>query len=207
MVILIDNGHGENTSGKHSPDYRLKEYKYNREIARALLRRLCALGFNAIQIVPEEDDIKISERVRRVNGWCKKYGASNVMLISIHVNAAGGDGKWHNARGWLSIVDDNASAASKMLAEALYDEIAKRGLKTRQPMFGKKFYLYSEALGKSGVRLPILRDTACPAVLTENFFQDNLEDVEFLLSDQGKEAIIGAHIDAIIRINSLLTKK
>nr|DAT77576.1 MAG TPA: MurNAc-LAA [Caudoviricetes sp.] len=27
------------------------------------------------------------------------------------------------------------------------------------------------------------RDTKCPAVLTENLFQDNKEDVEFLLSE------------------------
>lgn len=31
--ILIDNGHGSNTSGKCSPDGRLKEYAYTREIA------------------------------------------------------------------------------------------------------------------------------------------------------------------------------
>ena len=28
----------------------------------------------------------------------------------------------------------------------------------------------------------ILRDTICPAVLVENFFQDNREDVQYLLS-------------------------
>ena len=35
MKILIDNGHGENTPGKRSPDGRFREYKYNHEIARA----------------------------------------------------------------------------------------------------------------------------------------------------------------------------
>ena len=33
MKILIDNGHGENTPGKCSPDGRLKEWAYTREIA------------------------------------------------------------------------------------------------------------------------------------------------------------------------------
>jgi len=33
MKILIDNGHGSNTPGKCSPDGRLREYSYTREIA------------------------------------------------------------------------------------------------------------------------------------------------------------------------------
>ena len=32
----------------------------------------------------------------------------------------------------------------------------------------------------------ILKHTKCPAVLTENLFQDNKEDVGFLLSEEGK---------------------
>ena len=31
-IILLDNGHGENTLGKRSPDGKLKEYAYAREI-------------------------------------------------------------------------------------------------------------------------------------------------------------------------------
>lgn len=36
MKILIDNGHGENTAGKHSPDGRLREClcKRNRQAFR-----------------------------------------------------------------------------------------------------------------------------------------------------------------------------
>ena len=33
MRILIDNGHGENTPGKRSPDGKLKEWAYTRDIA------------------------------------------------------------------------------------------------------------------------------------------------------------------------------
>lgn len=43
------------------------------------------------------------------------------------------------------------------------------------------------------------RDTACPAVLTENLFQDNREDVDFLLSEEGKQAITKLHVDSIIQ--------
>ena len=36
MKILIDNGHGSNTSGKRSPDGKLREYAWAREIAKGL---------------------------------------------------------------------------------------------------------------------------------------------------------------------------
>ncbi len=39
MKILIDNGHGNNTSGKCSPDNRLREYAWAREIAVRLVDR------------------------------------------------------------------------------------------------------------------------------------------------------------------------
>ena len=35
-------------------------------------------------------------------------------------------------------------------------------------------------------------------VLTENLFQDNKDDVDFLLSDKGKEAIVKLHVDGIV---------
>ena len=43
----------------------------------------------------------------------------------------------------------------------------------------------------------ILVHVPCPAVLTENLFQDNKEDVEFLLSEKGKEAITKIHVEGI----------
>lgn len=44
----------------------------------------------------------------------------------------------------------------------------------------------------------ILRKTVCPAVLTENFFQDNKNDVEYLLSAEGRSAIVATHVNGIV---------
>lgn len=41
MIVIIDNGHGEDTAGKRSPDGRLREYAYAREIAKRLQCALC----------------------------------------------------------------------------------------------------------------------------------------------------------------------
>ena len=43
----------------------------------------------------------------------------------------------------------------------------------------------------------ILVKTGCPAVLTENMFQDNHEDVAWLASAEGKRAIVKLHADGI----------
>lgn len=67
MKILIDNGHGVETPGKRSPDGRFREYKYNREIARAVVEHLQLRGYDAELLVPEENDISLEERVRRAN--------------------------------------------------------------------------------------------------------------------------------------------
>lgn len=189
MKILIDNGHGSNTAGKHSPDKRLMEWKYTREIATALLARLKDAGFDAERIVTEDTDIRLQERVRRVNAVCNKYGAGNVVLVSIHNNAAGGGGgKWKTATGWSGWVYTKASTRSRMLAQLLYAEAEKRGLKGNRCVPKEKYWT---------ANFYILKHTACPAVLTENLFQDNKQEVDFLLSPEGREQIISLHFDAL----------
>lgn len=45
----------------------------------------------------------------------------------------------------------------------------------------------------------ILRKTKCAAVLTENFFQDNKEDVSYLISLEGRRQVVRTHVDGIIK--------
>ena len=197
MVILTDPGHGENTAGKRSPDGRLREYKYAREIAAEVVKRLKSMDYNAQQLVTEENDISLGTRCKRVNDICKHFGASNVLVVSVHCNAAGADGKWHDARGWQACVSLNASAKSKQLASYLFDAAQEQGLKMRSPKPGQKWWAQN---------LATCRDTNCPAVLTENLFQDNLSDVEFLLSDKGREAIVNLHVNGIINYIKSVSK-
>lgn len=190
MKILIDNGHGVDTKGKCSPDGKLREYAWAREIAKLIEAALKARGYDAERIVPEETDVPLKTRVQRVNTICKQIGAKKVLLISVHINAAGADGKWHTARGWSGWVAPNASGNSKFLAKLLYDEAEKKGLKGDRTVPTCKYWVGNFA---------IVRDTNCPAVLTENLFQDNKEDVGFLLSQEGKKEIVNLHVDAIIK--------
>jgi N-acetylmuramoyl-L-alanine amidase len=45
----------------------------------------------------------------------------------------------------------------------------------------------------------LLKNTKCPAVLTENFFMDNKEDLAYLQSSEGREAIVKTIVNAAIK--------
>ena len=114
MKILIDNGHGSNTPGKCSPDGRLREYSYTREIAGRVVFELRKLGIDAELVVKEEIDVPLSERCRRVN----EYKTSEAILISIHCNAAGNGSNWMQARGWEAWTSVGQTKADKLASGA-----------------------------------------------------------------------------------------
>ena len=192
MKILIDNGHGSNTPGKRSPDGLFLEYKYTREIAADIVSKLRKLGYDAELLVPEMYDIKLLDRVHRVNVKCQTDGANNVLLVSIHVNAAGNGKEWMNARGWEAWTSPGQTEGDK-LAEFLYESALEcfPGIKIRTDWGDGDFDKENH--------FTILSKSLCPAVLTENFFMDNKEDVSFMLSEDGKNAIVRCHVEGIKR--------
>ena len=191
MKILIDNGHGMMIAGKRSPDGQFREAFYNREIAKRVVADLVDRGYDAELLVPEDDDISLAERVRRVNTACFLLGKQNVILVSIHVNAAGNGSKWLNATGW-SVYTCKGQTASDMLAECLCQAAIKNfpGRRIRTDMsdgdmdWEEGFY--------------ILRKSLCVAVLTENFFMDSRSDLEYLQSRAGKQAVVDTHVEGIV---------
>ena len=196
LVVLIDNGHGKNTKGKCSPDKRIFEWEYCRELACRLYEKLLIEGIQAILLVPEEKDVSLSERVRREKKITKeaKKAGKETCFISLHLNAAGGDGKWKSARGWTCWIAQEASADSKKLAQLLYAEAEARNLQGDRCVPKTKYWT---------ANFTVCTDTSCPAVLTENLFQDNLEDVEYLLTEDGKNTLVDLHVAAIKKyINS-----
>ena len=190
MKILIDPGHGIFTPGKRSPDGEFREGIYNREIARRVVADLQDRGRDAELLVSEDDDISLQERVRRVNAQCLLRGKQNVILISIHVNAAASDGKWHNATGWSvytskgkTAADDLATCLANAAAKALEGHRIRADWSDGDIDFEEGFY--------------VLRKTLCPAALTENLFMDNLQNRDYLISQAGKKAITQLHVEGI----------
>lgn len=209
MKILIDNGHGSDTAGKCSPDKRLREYKWARDIAARIVADLKAKGYDAERIVPEDIDISLGERCRRVNAICNTIGVRNVILVSIHCNAAGADGEWKTAGGWCAYTSPGQTKADA-LATSLYEAAAVElaGYIQQFPVnksLGKYDSKqrpvrtdYTDGDPDYEARFYILVNTKCPAVLTESLFQDNRADVDFLNSEEGRRHLTALHVNGII---------
>ena len=185
MKILIDAGHGIDTPGKRSPDGSFLEYLWNRQMADLVLTRLRASGMDADLVVTETNDISLRTRAMRVNRVCDRLGAANVLLVSIHANAAGNGKSWMNATGWechtspgKTRSDELAETFYKSFASAFPEKRMRRDWSDGDSDWESNFY--------------ILTKTKCPAVLLENFFYDNRSECAWLLLDGTKVRIADA---------------
>lgn len=203
-MVILGTAHLGSTAGKRSPDGRLREAVYSREIVEDVEAILLGYGYNVmVDYRPLEEDKNMRAvsdtlnqqnreliyRARRVNNVCGQFGKTKCLYVSIHVDAMDNDGNWHEANGWSVRVSPKASENSKRLADSLFDAAEKKGLKMRRPLPKQKWWEQN---------LYVLNQTNCPAVLTENLFQDNKEDVDFLLSDEGRHEIARLHVEGII---------
>ena len=194
IYVILDNGHGEDTAGKRSPDGKLREYAWAREVVKRIKCEFDNYGIESTILVPETKDISLSERVKRANAIHATQHAKGkvVILLSIHCNAAG-NGEWKNARGW-SAWTSRGITKSDDIANALYaaahQVLDPKKIKIREDMsdgdpdWESNFY--------------IIYKSSMPAVLTENFFQDNKEDVKYLLSEEGKNDCVRIHVLGIL---------
>lgn len=198
LVILLDNGHGKNTPGKRSPKWsdlpQIFEWEYNRFLVNKIHCELTNLGFKSIIVVPEDIDISLSERVKRIREYERQFGKKNCLTLSIHLNASDTNS---NARGWEahtylghSISDIYAKEFYKQAKKYLGDDTRIRlGGNEKDPDWDSNF--------------AILRGPAGPAILTENCFMTNYEDCKYLLSEEGKSDLVSLHINAILEIDKL----
>lgn len=203
IVILLDNGHAQTTAGKYSPKFedgtRFYEYKFNRDIVRRIADGLDKLNIKYHILVPEIiNDIPLTTRAARANSYASTYGKDKCFLISIHANAFGNGEKWNNARGW-SVYTTKGKTKSDEYATIVFNEaerlLPQYGMTLRKDM-GDGDPDYEE-------NFTILYKTTMPAILTENLFFTNLTDVDFLMSEEGKDVIAKIHINAIKTICSL----
>ena len=222
FLVALGTAHLGWTAGKRSPDGKFREPVYSREICQGIKETLQPMGYNVVidwepldgkpQWKSSSQDImqqrELAGRVAIVNELCKKWGKDNVLYLPIHNDAAAGTG-WANAGGFTVYTTRGTTKADR-LAECLYDA-AERHLKGYVTYMetGKKKGLYGSIqkpfrIDKSDgdrdkeANYFVLKNTLCPAALTENLYQNNKADVEFLMSEAGKRAIINFHVEGII---------
>jgi N-acetylmuramoyl-L-alanine amidase len=187
-IIVVDAGHGgvikgiPQTAGKRSPDFGkgiLYEGVTNRQIARKFLCMLKNAGIPCVELVPEETDVSLGERVRRVNK------IKDAVLVSFHSNAG-----VETASGW-EIFTSVGKTAADPIAEAILQEMKKEFPKAKFRTDN------SDGDGDKEENFYILKNSNCPAVLIENFFMTNKEDYSLLLSEAGQNKISKAVFEAV----------
>lgn len=193
-IVLLDNGHGKETAGKRSPVWsdgsQLFEWEFNRDIVRRIAERLQADGIPYRILVPEENDISLSERAKRANEYAKEFNGK-AYVLSIHANAGGGTG-WE-------VYTSPGQTPSDAIATVFFEEAGREFIPDGWRMRSD----YSDGDPDKEAQFYILTKTTCPAVLTENFFMDTEKDCLFIMSEDGRERIANMHIAGIKRVITL----
>lgn len=187
MKILIDAGHGMDTPGKRSPVWsdgsQLFEWEFNRAIVKRISRQLDEMGIDFEIIVPETIDISLKERVKRVN---KIARVEHCLLISVHANGGGGTGWEIFTSPGETKSDEYATKFFNIAADMFSGWRMRKDTRDGDPDKEANFYM--------------LRNTVCPAILTENFFMDTEKDCKFIMSETGRDLIADVHVKSILEI-------
>lgn len=203
-IWILDAGHGGMINGiyqtapnfdKNDPstwkkcfyhkdqDVTLFEGEFNRDVVAKLAKMLADEGIEHHVLVPEQEDIRLKERVRRANNLHVDNDRRTV-YVSVHGNAGGGTG--YEVFTSVGTTRSDAIATEFFNAtEAEFTEFRMRkDVGDGDPDKEAQFY--------------VLKHTMMPAVLTENFFFDKYDpDCKLMASDDGRERIAKAHFEAI----------
>ena len=172
------------------------EYEFNRDVVRRIAGKLFDLGIPFEVLVPEVDtDVPLSTRAARANSYCTEYGKDKCFFISVHSNAFGDGKTFTSAKGW-SVWTTKGPTKSDEYATIMFEEaeklLPKFGFTTRKDL--------TDGDPDYEENFTVIYKTWCPAVLTENLFFTNKEEVEWLLTSEGREVIAAIHVNAIKRI-------
>ncbi|MDN5204592.1 N-acetylmuramoyl-L-alanine amidase [Fulvivirgaceae bacterium BMA10] len=209
---LFDPGHGGiingeyQTAGKRSPKLedgrQLFEGEFNRAVVKRIVEDCKSLAIDCINLVDTEIDLPLRERTDLANDIYRRNlqaGGKHCLFISIHANAYMPQGeklRFNQANGW-EIFTTIGETKSDVLAEYFFQEMNK--------VFPTRRFRsdYSDNDPDKEKNFFVLRKTVMPAVLTENFFMTNREEVDILLSEDGRDKIALGHMNAIKRIENI----
>lgn len=194
----LDNGHGKKQAGKRSPvwledekEKQFFEYEFNRDVVERIMKALDEKGVKYYDIVPDFNEVGsfLKERVARAN---KKQSSLPKIFVSVHANAgpAPTASDWTNdsVKGVETWFAHNSRKGKKIAAVFHKHLLNRTNFKDRKLRSTKQRALY------------VLIKTIMPAILTENGFFNNEEEVKELMKSSVRQKVADAHVDAIMEI-------
>jgi N-acetylmuramoyl-L-alanine amidase len=177
-LVILDAGHGLDTSGKRTPLFSDGSFMRENEFNRSVVRKIDAIleQFENIDVVfttTEKREIGLQERVIRVNDLYDKVKSlyDKIVLVSVHANAL--NGSWGTQNG-TSTYHYPGNQVDKEFATVINNNlIAKTKLFNRGVLEGN---------------FQIVREVKMPACLCECAFMDNLTEAKLLLTDEFRQA-------------------
>lgn len=201
IVWLIDNGHGPSVDGKpttrgtgnRSPELedgrRVFEGDYVRAISSKMIEMAKDKDIPCHIINPDMVDLDLRIRTERINRYVRRN--PNCILISLHANIFG-DGETFNAVGGIETFYPSThpkKEISRQLAEIFQKHLVKKSNLSNRGIKEGNFHM--------------LRESTCPAILTENGFMTNKVEAEKMLSPDFQEKLAEAYVQGMLEVSKL----
>ena len=185
VTIILNAGHGASTPGKCSPDKKLYEWQYTRELSKRIKEACDKLNIKCIRANTDDSDPALTTRANNINKIVRAEAEKGrqSLMIDLHGNAAGNGSSWMNASGWevwSTVGTTNSDKFANMLCKHF-----------------KSIFPNKKLRGHKEKNFTVIYKCSCPCVLTENFFYDNKEDFKLMTSEEGLQKITDLHIAAI----------
>lgn len=178
-TIYVDDGHGEDTAGKRTPDMGsgiiIKENQFNKPTAEKFTSLARSLGFRVVPVAEESSDVLLETRTSRANKDFNKQKQiyDNVpveklgIYISFHYNAY--DGKFGTHSGGVEVHYYKNSKSGKELASQVLKYLVLGTPQINRGIKPSNFH--------------VLRETSMVSVLIEAAFMDVLDEARLMLNE------------------------
>jgi len=177
-LVILDPGHGMNTSGKRTPlfpdDSFMRENEFNRNVVRKIDGLLEPYeNIDVAFTTTEKRDISLEERVSRVNALYDKVKNlyDKIVLISVHANAL--TGAWGKQNGTETYYY-TTNNIDKIFADVIHKNLVRSIKLTDRGIKPAEFY--------------IIKNVKMTACLCECAYMDNLEEAKLLMKDDFRQA-------------------
>lgn len=188
-IVILDNGHGQETPGKRSPVWedgsQLFEWEFNRDLVHRIILKCYHAGIRAVKLAPEKFDVSLTERCKRANLWYDRCNG-NCIVVSVHANAGGGTGFEVYTSPGETKADEIATALIEQLQQDFPEIKMRKDFADGDPDKEAGFY--------------ILKHTKAPAILVENLFMDTEQDCRLLMAEDFRERLADSYVEFLKKI-------